>query len=74
MKKDIQDYGETNVQGPNLQTKSKIQTNINKEPGEGVGKEEQNNGFGLGKAPKNARPQGVSEKLVNITKDDNLPD
>ncbi len=40
MKKDILDYGETNVQGPNLQTKSKIQTNINKEPGEGVGKEE----------------------------------
>lgn len=46
----------------------------NKNFDDAVGKEENNYGFGLGKAPKNAKPQGVQEKLVNISKDENLPD
>ena len=39
-----------------------------------MGKEENQYGFGLGKAPKNAKPQAMQEKLVNITKDENLPE
>jgi len=39
-----------------------------------VGKEENSHGFGLGKAPKGAKPQGMQEKLVNISKDENLPE